>query len=325
MRRSVPPLRSSGRRGATQPTMRALLTALLTLSILLPFTTRVRLDVEPDELPRVEVLEAERDLIAAAGSRDVGTVEALLNDQVRVVDVDGDLLDRSSGLAGVHGGAAGAIGVPLLDPDLRFYDSVALVHGRSHRAGSEMYVLRAWVRRERQWKLALQHATDITRHATADPPAFDTLEAPVPVQPTDDAPEAIEETDVRDALRESHRRYWAKDVDGYLHTVGVDLIRAAETGVRPGRELVAFMRDSPHLPRPPSQQLEMWAKVFGNVAIGGWLDTGTTAHGAVSRNRFTLALVWREGRWQIVQMQSTGVSGETRQSAVPAPSRQPQS
>jgi Domain of unknown function (DUF4440) len=304
--------------------MRALLTALLTLSVLLPFTTRVRLDVEPDELPRVEVLEAERDLIASVDSKDTETVEALLNDQVRVVDVDGALLDRTRALAAVRD-AAGAIGVALRDPDLRFYDSVALVHGRSHRAESEMYVLRAWVRREGQWKLALEHATDITRHAAADPPAFDTLEAPVPARPTDDAPEAIEETDVRNALRESHRRYWAKDVDGYLRTVGVDLIRAAETGVRPGSELVAFMRDSPHLPRPPSQQLEMWAKVFGNVAIGGWLDAGTTAHGWVSRNRFTLALVWREGRWQIVQMQSTGVSGEPGRSALPAPSRQPQS
>jgi hypothetical protein len=56
----------------------------------------------------------------------------------------------------------------------------------------------------------------------------------------------------------------------------------------------------------------MWAKVFGNVAVGGWLDRGKNRDGGVSRNRFTLALVWRDGRWQIVQIQSTGVAARSK-------------
>jgi Domain of unknown function (DUF4440) len=293
----------------TGVTMRVLLTVVITLCVLLPFANQTLFRAEPEDRPRVELLEAEHRFSSSVGKRDARAVDALLTDGVRIVGPDGELLEKARVLAAVRD-RAGNIGASLLQSDVRFYDTVALVHGRSVMSGSHMYVLRAWVRLAGTWRLALEHVTDITEHAAADPPAFATLEAPIPARPAEDAPEeAADEAEVRNALRESHERYWAKDVQGYQHTVGADLIRAAETGVRTGTELVAFMRGSPHLPRQPSRQLEMWTKVFGNVAIGGWLDAGTTPQGADSRNRFTLALVWRDGRWQIVQIQSTAVEG----------------
>jgi hypothetical protein len=293
----------------TGVTMRVPLSVLITVCVLLPFTNHTRFKTEPEDRPRVELLEAEHGLSSSVGNRDVQAVDALLTDGIRIVGPDGELLDKALVLAAVRDRDE-IMGASLMQSDVRFYDAVALVHGRGVMSGGQLYVLRAWVRLAGGWRLAVEHATDITEHATADPPAFATLETPVPARPAEDAPdEGADEADVRNALRESHERYWAKDVQGYERTVGADLIRAAETGVRPGTELVAFMKDSPHLPRQPSRQLEMWAKVFGNVAIGGWLDAGTTPHGAVTRNRFTLALVWRDGRWQIVQIQSTAVQG----------------
>jgi hypothetical protein len=289
--------------------MRALVVTLVLFCVLLPSTDRVPLGITPERSPRGELLEAERHFSSSVERRDAQAVGRLLAEGVRIVGPDGQLLDRARALDAVRRGSE-EVGAVLEQSDVRFYDTVALMHGRSVIPGGHMYVLRGWVRMAGRWRLALEHSTDITEHASADPPAFATLAAPVPVRPAEAAPEEeTEEADVRNALRESHARYWAKDVAGYQRTVGADLIRAAETGVRPGTELVAFMRGSPHLPRQPPKQLEMWARVFGSVAIGGWLDAGTTPHGAVSWNRFTLALVWREGRWQIVQIQSTGVQG----------------
>jgi hypothetical protein len=186
------------------------------------------------------------------------------------------------------------------------------------RPKKHLYVLHVWASPGDAWELVADHTTDITEHATAEPPAFATLDAPVPAGPAHRAPSHATgdpdgtAADVKEALRTSHHRYWAKDVAGYQRTIGSDLIRAAETGVRPGSDLVTFMKSNPRLPQPPSDQLEMWAKVFGNVAVGGWLDRGKNRDGGVSRNRFTLALVWRDGRWQIVQIQSTGVAARSK-------------
>ncbi len=288
--------------------MRIVLTTLITLFILLPHAN-CGPGSRRGELVHAQILEVEQRLAAAVRRGDHSTLEGLIADDVRIVDARGSLLGGVEWLAAVRKGSvrlARTIGVP----DVRVYDTIALVHGRAKRRRSEAYVLRVWARLEDGWRLVVEHTTDVTERATAEPSAFVTLNEPVPARRTDDAPPGnAHEEDVKHTLRESHRRYWAKNVQAYLRTVGSDLIRVAETGVRPGAELVSFMRDSPHLPRAPSDQLEMWTKVFGNVAIGGWLDEGTTPHGAASRNRFTLALVWRDGRWQIVQMQSTGIAG----------------
>jgi hypothetical protein len=287
--------------------MRGPITAFLTLCVLVPFTNLAPLTIEPEDRLTVELADAEQRFTAYASTGDIGALETLMTDTVRIVQSNGSHLDRVQALSAIR--LRQGIGPPLLDPDIRFYDRLALVHGRAVTSGKHHYVLRAWVRSRDGWQLAVEHATDITTRATSDPPSFETLPHPVAPQPTDDVSgEDTDVTDVKDALRLSHERYWAKDVDAYERTLGVDLVRAAETGVRPGTDLVNFMRTNPHLPRHAPQQLNMWAIVFGNAALGGWLDVGTAAGGAPSRNQFTLALAWRDGRWQIVQIHSTGVT-----------------
>jgi ketosteroid isomerase-like protein len=276
-----------------------------------------------------EILEAERSLATAVAQRDTVALESILADDVRIVAADGRLLDEAHLLSSVRAGSP-ANAVTPLEPDVRLYETMAIVHGQAvvddtskgpagaARPKKQLYVLHIWASPGDGWELVADHTTDITEHATAEPPAFATLDAPVPAGPAHRAPSHATgdadgtAADVKEALRTSHHRYWAKDVAGYQRTIGSDLIRAAETGVRPGSDLVTFMKSNPRLPQPPPDQLEMWAKVFGNVAVGGWLDRGKNRDGGVSRNRFTLALVWRDGRWQIVQIQSTGVAARSK-------------
>lgn len=309
-------LKQSARISTLRVDMRVALTALLILGLLLPFINLTTLTTEPQDRPRMELLDAEATLAAYAERNQAQNASRLLAEGARVVDPDGNVR-----VADGFGLGDPESAWRLERPDIRLYDRLGLVHGRSAAPGRHIYVLRGWVRAGDGWRLAIEHATDITEHATAVPPAFAELPGPVPVQPADAVPAAESSPDrVMQALRRSHERYWAKDVAGYERTIGGDLVRAAETGVRPGTELVAFMRDSPHLPRAAPRQLEMWAQVFGNAALGGWLDVGTTAFGAPSRNRFTLALVWRQDRWQIVQIQSTAVAGNSiREQAVHDP------
>ena len=296
--------------------MRVVITALLTLGLLLPFTGLTTLTTEPRDRPRLALLEAERQFESYVDFDQAQELSRLLAPGARVVGLDGE--SRAIDETQV---SAGEAAWPLERPDIRLYERLALVHGRSATGDRQIYVLRGWIRENDAWRLAIEHATDITEHATAVPPAFSELPEPVAALPVDAVPTGESTPDrVLRALRESHERYWARDVAAYQRTIGDDLIRAAETGVRPGSELVAFMRDSPHLPRPAPRQLEMWAQVFGTVALGGWLDVGTTAFGVPSRNRFTLALVWRKDRWQIVQIQSTAV---TDRSARLQPLREP--
>jgi len=290
--------------------MRLLLTALLTFWVLLPVAERVRVRTKLNVSARAEIADVDERYVSALRQRDHSSLQRLVAAEVRVVDAHGALIDRTEWIGRAD---RGSIELAATRPlDVRVYDTIALVHGRARVNGTEVYALRAWARMDGAWRLVVEHTTDVTEHATSDPPAFAMLDERIRAGTVDEVPdESAQEDDVTRALRDSHQLYWAKDVDEYVRTIGSDLIRAAETGVRPGSALVDFMRDSPHLPRTPPHQLEMWARVFGSVAIGGWLDSGTTRSGAPSLNRFTLVLVWRDGRWQIVQIQSTGTREST--------------
>jgi len=257
-----------------------------------------------------DILVAEQHLATAVATGNEANVDRLVADDARITATTGQFLDGASWEARVLERSRREIAMPPA-VDVRIYRNLALAHGRatlSSPSPREVYVMRAWIGAGATWELAAQHTTDITKNATADPPTFATLEANIPAGPTHTAPDAkAQEQSVIRAMLDSHRRYWAKDVAGYRRTIGLDLIRSAETGVRPGTELVAYMESNPRLPGEPPAQLEMWAEVFGSVAIGGWLDAGANASGRASRNRFTVVLVWRDQRWQIVQIQSTGV------------------
>jgi hypothetical protein len=261
--------------------------------------------------PIQDVLVAEQGLASAVAAASEATVDRLVAGDARITAATGQFFDGASWTAHVLKRSRPEIAVPP-SLDVRLYGNLALVHGRAtlvDPAPRDVYVMRAWVETGDTWQLAAQHTTDISRSTKAEPPSFATLEEKIPAGPIHTAPEAsAQEQAVIAAMVESHRRYWAKDVAGYQRTIGRDLIRSAETGVRPGSELVAYMESNPRLPDEPPAQLEMWARVYGSVALGGWLDAGANAVGASSRNRFTVALVWRDDRWQIVQIQSTGVA-----------------
>jgi hypothetical protein len=288
----------------------ALLLALLALQIAAPGNAAPEPFSSPSTIE--EILVAEQHLATALATGHDANVDRLVADDARMTSATGQFFDGASWEARMLGRARRELPVPTAI-DIRLYRNVALVHGRAtvaDPAPRDLYVMRAWVDSGDTWELAAQHTTDITTNARAEPPTFATLGQKIPAGPTHTAPDAsAQEQAVVQAMLDSHRRYWAKDVEGYRRTIGLDLIRSAETGVRPGSELVAYMESNPRLPGEPPAQLEMWARVFGSVAIGGWLDAGSNSVGAASRNRFTVVLVWRDVRWQIVQIQSTGVLG----------------
>ena len=287
----------------------ALLLAFLALEIASPGTAAPQPFSSPSTIE--EILVAEQHLATALADGHDANVDRLVADDARITSATGQFFDGASWEARMLGRTRPELPVPTA-LDIRLYRNLALVHGRATVAGPaprDVYVMRAWVEAGETWQLAAQHTTDITKNARAEPPTFATLGQKIPAGPTHTAPDAsAREKAVVRAMLDSHRRYWAKDVEGYRRTIGRDLIRSAETGVRPGTELVAYMESNPRLPGEPPAQLEMWARVFGSVAIGGWLDAGSNSVGAASRNRFTVVLVWRDERWQIVQIQSTGVT-----------------
>jgi hypothetical protein len=113
---------------------------------------------------------------------------------------------------------------------------------------------------------------------------------------------------VRRAIEDQHRAYWSKEPDRYQQYAGADLLRVAENGVRTREELIAGMRGNARLPAPPSDQLEIQLRIYGNVAVTGWLDQGTDVIGRPARNRFTVVFARRDTGWQMVHIQSTGVT-----------------
>ncbi len=67
------------------------------------------------------------------------------------------------------------------------------------------------------------------------------------------------------------------------------------------------MQGNARLPAPPSDQLDIRARLFGNTAVATWLDQGTNPAGRVSQNRFTVVFARRGDVWQMVHIHSTGV------------------
>ena len=121
---------------------------------------------------------------------------------------------------------------------------------------------------------------------------------------------------MRQAVGEQHRAYWSKDPDRYRRYAAPDLLRIAENGVRTRDELIQGMRGNSRLPAPPSEQLDVRVRVYGNAAVATWLDQGTDLLGRPTRGRFTVVFVPRGNGWQMVHIQSTGIKPED-----PAPAR----
>jgi hypothetical protein len=196
------------------------------------------------------------------------------------------------------------------DIDVRRYGDLAIVIGLSmwhDGAGDrEDYFSRIWVKQSDGWRLVATHNTDASPGHVHG--VVDISRREVPTQPIASGPPPSNALDdVRRAIDEQHVAYWSKDPEKYRRYAGADLLRIAETGMRPREELIRMMRGNARLPAPPSEQRDVQVRLYGNAAVTTWIDVGRGAGGAETRNRFTVVFVRRPQGWQMVHIQSTGV------------------
>jgi Domain of unknown function (DUF4440) len=259
---------------------------------------------------RVE--EAERARAEAIERRDADAYARLIAPDFFVVERDGSVTSRGERLADVTAGDPVTIRRGEANFTLRPFGNLAVVYGRSkwQREGKVYhdYISRFWVRRAGGWQLVATHTTDVSEQINTASPSFHEPAMPVPTLPLAGSPRAqTAEANVRSAIRDQHRAYWSKDPDRYRLFAGADLLRIAENGVSTRDELIAGMRSNARLPAAPSEQRELGAWVYGNVAVASWLDVGTTLSGRVAQSRYTVVLGYRNGVWQMVHIQSTGI------------------
>jgi len=264
----------------------------------------------PNGATQPPVSAAERLRADAVSRRDARAYDRLAANDLVVIDRTGAIGTKADRLVAVLSG----IGIPRnqgeRDIDVRRFGDVALVMGRSawkdNGRDAHDYFSRVWAQQNGKWELVATHTTDVTR--AVDKGEFDLLERPVlplPVATTAPGPDAAAE--VRRAITEQHQAYWSKDPERYRRYAGADLVRIAETGVRPREALIRMMRGNSRLPAPPSQQHDVSVRLFGNSAVTTWLDEGHDALGRIIRNRFTVVFARRGDAWQMVHIQSTGV------------------
>jgi len=264
-------------------------------------------------LDQSRVVAAERQRADAIGRNDTSGYSQLVSPDLLAVDRTGDLLSRQDRVKAIDSGRARTTRRVEDDVEVRIYGDLALVIGRSlsQEDGKQHsdYFTRIWVQRRGRLEMVAAHYTDITTQVEDDDPSSPTApDHAIPVLPiatTAPVPEA--DTDLRRAIRDQHEAYWSKDTDRYRQYVGSDLLRVAENGIRTAEELVAGMRGNARLPAPPSQQLDVRTRLFGNMAIATWLDEGTDTIGRFSQNRFTVVFARRADGWQMVHIQSTGL------------------
>ena len=264
-------------------------------------------------LEQTQVAAAERDRADAIARNDADAYSRLIAPDVVVVDRNGVLLSKTDRMSAVDSGRARDTRRAEEDVEVRVYGDVALVIGRSRsqEGGAQFadYFTRIWALREGRLEMVGAHYTDITAQVEDDDPVNPSVPdrdiPPLPVATT--APAANAEDDLQRTIRDQHRAYWSKDTDRYRRYAGTDLLRIAENGIRTQEDLIAGMRGNARLPAPPSDQLDVRARLFGNMAVATWLDQGTNLAGRVSQNRFTVVFARRGDVWQMVHIQSTGV------------------
>jgi len=264
------------------------------------------------DLTVARVQEAERTRADAIAQRDTAAYNRLAAPDLYVVETDGGVANRSDRLSAVDSGNSANARRVESEINVRLFGSVAIVTGKatSQIRGAQKYdfFTRVWADRGGRLEMVAAHYTDITRQMTDDDPS-----APGSVRAVAAEPIAAERTNGRAedelmvAIREQHRAYWSKDPDRYRRFAGPDLIRVADQGVRTREELITGMRANSRLPAPPSAQLDIRVRVYGNTAVTSWIDQGTGLLGNPTQLRFTVVFVRRAIGWQMVHIQSTGV------------------
>ena len=264
-------------------------------------------------LDQSRVVAAERQRADAIARNDTSRYSQLVSPDLLMVDRTGELLSKKDRVDAVDSGHARGTRRVEDDVEVRIYGDLALVIGRSlsQEKGTQHsdYFTRIWVQSGGRLEMVGAHYTDITAQVEDDDPsspkAPDRAIPVLPIATTAPVPDA--DAGLRHAIRDQHEAYWSKDTDRYRQYVGTDLMRVAENGIRTADELVTGMRANARLPGPPSQQLDIRTRVFGNMAVATWLDQGTDVIGRFAQNRFTVVFARRSDGWQMVHIQSTGL------------------
>jgi len=179
------------------------------------------------------------------------------------------------------------------------------------------FFMRVWANRDGTPKLVASHYTRMSEHAVTNNETFGATEHAIQEAPVaSNAPDRDAEEQVKLAIREQHQAYWRKDPDRYRTFAAADLLRVAENGVSTREQLVAGMRANARLPAPPSEQLDVKVRLFGNAALETWLDQGGDLLGRFTQGRFTVIFVRRGDVWQMVHIQTSGVKPPPREGAM---------
>lgn len=279
------------------------LTIVAALSLAFACSTRI----EPSQ-----VVEAERARAEAITKRDAAAYSRLVSPDLVVTDPDGEILNRDDRIAAISSGAASNARRVENDVDVRVYGDLALVLGRSDsQANGELnrdFFMRVWAHRDGSLKMVGAHYTRMSNQAVTQNESFGAAERAIGESPVaTNAPDRNAEEQVKLAIREQHQAYWRKDPDRYRVFAGADLLRVAENGVNTREQLITGMRANARLPAPPSDQLDVKVRLFGNAALATWLDQGGDLLGRFSQGRFTVVLVRRGDVWQMVHIQTSGV------------------
>jgi len=283
-------------------TMRQL-TIVTALALAFACSTRI----EPSQ-----VVDAERARSEAINARDAAAYSRLVSPDLIVIDPDGEVLNRDDRMAAIDSGAASNARRVERDLDVRVYGDLALVLGRSDsQANGELnrdFFMRVWANHDGSLKMVGGHYTRLSDQAVAQQETFGAAERAIEESPVaTSAPDRDAEAQVRQAIREQHQAYWAKDPDRYRRYAAADLLRVAENGVSTREQLIAGMRGNSRLPAPPSDQLDVKVRLFGNAALATWLDQGGDLLGRFSQGRFTVVFVRRGDVWQMVHIQTSSV------------------
>lgn len=279
------------------------LTIVTALSLAFACSTRI----EPSQ-----VVEAERARTEAINTRDAGAYSRLVSPDLVVIDPNGEVLNRDDRMAAVDSGAASSARRVENDMDVRLYGDLALVLGRSDsQTNGELnrdFFMRVWANNDGSLKMVGAHYTRMSEQAVAQHETFGGAERAIQESPVAvTAPDRNAEAEVKQAIREQHQAYWGKDPDRYRRFAAADLLRVAENGVSTREQLIAGMRGNARLPAPPSEQLDVRVRLFGNAALATWLDQGGDLLGRFSQGRYTVVFVRRGDVWQMVHIQTSGV------------------
>jgi ketosteroid isomerase-like protein len=288
--------------GALKQTMRQF-TIVMAVSLAFACSTRIE---------QSKVVDAERARAEALARRDPAAYGRLVSPDLVVIDPDGEVLNRDDRIVAIGSGAASNARRVESDVDVRVFGNLALVLGRSDsQANGELnrdFFVRVWANQDGSLKMVGAHYTRMSEHAVTHNESFGAAERAIEESPVaTTAPDLDAEEQVKTAIREQHQAYWAKDPDRYRRFAAADLLRVAENGVSTREQLITGMRANARLPAPPSEQLDVRVRVFGNAALATWVDQGTDLIGRFAQGRFTVVFVRRGDTWQMVHIQTSGV------------------